>query len=56
MNRCVINILEGSYLLIINIKRYVNMNIFRTKSYYYSFCYSFCMQKGGIKNKYVNIN
>ena len=49
MNRCVINILEDSYLLMINMKRYVNMNIFRTKSYYYSFYYSFCMQKGSIK-------
>ena len=50
MNRCAINILEDSYLLMINIKRHVNMNIFRTKSYYYSFYYSFYMQKITMKN------
>ena len=50
MNQWMINILEESYLLMVNAKRYININIFRTKNYYYSFYYSFYMQKITMKN------
>ena len=43
-NYYVIKILEESYLLVVSMKRYMNINIIRAKSYYYSFCLFLYMQ------------